>query len=151
MSSPGSVAELEPFGLVMIKSRLVTISTIAVAVTLLIWAIPVAIGFAQALPLQGSFLLGQCACGHEIFYLIEEAQAFDYCPGHKEKKLVGPVSKNGDLIRISRAKDLAPDFELKLENGGHYLRFLPVKDDEWHYVDQVTNPWRTSLRSYFPE
>jgi hypothetical protein len=49
---------------------------------------------------------------------------------------VGPVSRNGDLIRISLAKDLAPDFELKLENGGHYLRFLPVKDDEWHYVDQ---------------
>ena len=135
----------------MKKKRLIMIGTIAGAAALLAWAIPVAAGLAQAKPLLGSFMLARCVCGHDIFYLIEETQAFDYCPGHKEKKLIGPVTRAGNLVRVARARDSAPVFELKLEKGGYFLKFSSLKDDDWDAVDQITNPWRTSLRSYFPE
>ena len=133
------------------KKRLIVISLFAAGMAFLIWAIPVAIGSARAKPLQGSFLVAGCACGHEIFYLIEHEHAYDYCPGHKEKKLIGPVSRNGNLISVFRARDSVPDFDLKFEKGNHYLKFLSIKDHEWNKIDQITNPWRTLLRSYFPE
>lgn len=135
----------------MKKKRPIVIGTIAGATALLVWAVPVAVGSAQAKPLLGSFLIARCGCGHDIFYLIEETQAFDYCPGHKERKLIGSVTRTGNWVSVGRARDSAPDFELKQEKGGYFLRYSSLKDDDWHAVDQITNPWRTSLRSYFPE
>lgn len=133
------------------RKRLVKIGRAALVVILLIWVVPVAFGFFSAKTLQGCFRLASCACGHDVFLLVEEKEAFDYCPGHKEKKLIGPVSRSGDLITVLRAKDSRPEYEIKREDGVYFLRFLSIKNNSWSQVDRITNPWRTTLRSYFPE
>lgn len=133
------------------KKRIYIIGMFIAATALLIWCVPIAIGRAQAKPLEGSFLIANCACGHDVFYLIEGGLAYDYCPGHKEKKLIGSVVTNNSHLTILRAKDGIPDIELKLQDGTYYLRYPTLKDDDWDPVEQISNPWRTSWRSYFPE
>ena len=133
------------------RKLLVKIGAAALVVILLIWAVPVAIGFFNAKALQGCFLLGNCGCGHDVFLLVEEKEAFDYCPGHDDKKLIGPVSRTGDLIKVIRARDSRPAFEIKREDSAYFVRFLRIKDTRWNQIDRITNPWRTTLRSYFPE
>ena len=133
------------------KKRIYAIGMIIAAVTLLIWCVPMLIGRAQSKPLEGSFLIANCACGHDIFYLIEGGMAYDYCPGHDEKKLIGSVAEANNQIKVLRSKDGVPDVELKLQDGTYYLRYPTLKDDDWDPVEQITDPWRTSWRSYFPE
>lgn len=133
------------------KKRIYIIGMFIAAIALLIWAVPIAVGRAQAKPLEGSFLIANCACGHDVFYLIEGGSAYDYCPGHKEKKLIGSVVTDKNHLTVLRAKDGNPDFELKLQDGTYYLRYPALKDDDWDSVAQISNPWRTSWRSYFPE
>ena len=133
------------------KKRIKIIGLIFIAVPLLVWCIPLLIARTQTEQLEGSFLVGHCACKHEIFYLIEDGKAYDFCPGHKEKKLIGAVVTLGNHLTAYRGSSGTSDFELKLEGSVHYLRFPNIKENEWFQVEQINNPWRTSLRSYFPE
>ncbi len=132
------------------RKRLAKIGFAALAIPLLVWAVPLAVGFFNAKALQGCFLIGSCGCSHDIFLLVEEKEAFNYCPGHKDKKLIGPVSRSADVITIIRARDSLPIYEIKRDNGAYFLSFSPTKGS-WRQVDRITNPWRTTLRSYFPE
>ena len=132
------------------KKILIRIGLFTGTLAFLGWVIPVVIGMIQAKPFVGSFQTARCACGHDVFYLIEDAEAFEYCPGHKEKRLVGPALKIGNRVEVSDAAKLTPVFQLKFEDGDYFLKFTSVEYD-WHVVDQVTNPWRTSLRWYLPE
>lgn len=135
----------------MKKKRIIRTSLFIGAVAILIWATPVGVGLIRAKPLSGSFMISSCACGHEVFYLIENSQAYEYCPGHKQKKLIGPARRDGDLVRVASTTDSAPEFEIKLENGSHFMKFPWLKNDEWEVVEQVSNPSRNSLCGYFPE
>jgi len=141
---------MDPESKVM-KKWLVRVCVSLSAVALLVWTVPLVIGILSAKALQGSFLLASCACGHDIFLLVEGGEAFDSCPGHGEKKLIGPVTRSGDTVTVLRAGDSRPEYEIKRENDGYHLRFLPIKDGSWHRVERITNPWRTTLRGYFPE
>ena len=133
------------------KKQIYIVGIFIAAITLLIWRVPIAIGRAKAKPLEGSFLIANCACGHDVFYLIEGGLAYDYCPGHKEKKLIGSVVTDQNHLTVLRAKDGTPDVELKLQDGTYYLQYPTLKDYDWYPVEQISNPWRTSWRSYFPE
>lgn len=133
------------------KKRVYIIGMFIVATALLIWCVPIAIGRAQAKPLEGSFLTANCVCGHDVFYLIEGGFAYDYCPGHKEKRLIGSIVTYNSHLTVLRAKYGVPDIELKLTDGTYYLRYPTLKDDDWYRVEQISNPWRTSWRCYFPE
>lgn len=133
------------------KKRIYISIMVIAATALLIWCVPIAIGRAQAKPLEGSFLIATCACGHDVFYHIEGGVAYDYCPGHKQKKLIGHVTTNKGHLTVLRSKDGTPDFELKRQDGTYYLRYPRLKNDDWHAVEKISNPWRTSWRSYFPE
>lgn len=133
------------------KNRLRIFGILFAITTLLIWTVPMAVGYARAKTLQGSFFIANCACGHDIFYLIENGRAYDYCPGHKDKKLIGGVVVSDNQLVALRAKDNQPEFELKVDDGSYYLRYPILKDDDWDLVEQTTNPWRTTFRSYLPE
>lgn len=132
------------------KNILVRVGLFTGIPALLVWAVPIAVSQLQAKPFVGSFNTGGCACGHEIFYLIENDDAFYYCPGHREKRLVGPVSKVADGIEVSDLIKKTPDFRIRLEDGDFIFKFASEKS-RWHVVEHVTNPWRTSLRWYLPE
>ena len=51
-----------------------------VAAALLIWTIPMAVGLARAKTLEGSFLVASCACGHDVFYLVEDGEGLGLLP-----------------------------------------------------------------------
>lgn len=133
------------------KKRVCLIGMSIAALALLIWCVPIAIGLALAKPMEGSFLIANCVCGHDVFYLIEGGSGYDFCPGHKEKDLIGPVVTNDSHLTVLRAKDGIPCFELKLQDGTHFLRLPGVENDDWHPVERISNPWRTSWRVYLPE
>jgi hypothetical protein len=128
-----------------------TISIVIASTALLVWCIPILIGQARAKPFEGSFLCGNCACNHEIFYLIEGGMAYDYCPGHNDKKLIGTVVTNNNHLTVLRITDGSPDIELKMQDGTYYLHYPSIKDHDWEPIEQINNPWRTSFRSYLPE
>jgi hypothetical protein len=94
------------------KKRVYIIGMFIVATALLIWCVPIAIGRAQAKPLEGSFLIANCLCGHDVFYLIEGGFAYDYCSGHKEKRLIGSIVTYNSHLTVLRAKDGNPDINL---------------------------------------
>jgi len=133
------------------KNRIKIFSVFSVVIALLLWLIPILVGKARVKPLEGSFLVGNCACNHDIFYLIEAGQAYDYCPGHKEKKLIGATTQTSQQVTVYRENNNEPAFQLKLEDNTYYLRFPSLEGSVWTQVEQISNPWRTSLRSYFPE
>lgn len=114
----------------------------------------------QARPLYGDFDLElRCAGGHEIFLRLEESAAYNNCPGHKDKALIGRIERTPEAVLVHRKKDDAPWMRITWDGKQHHLEFLQRRNSSTlegmtpvrGVLAQVLNPFRTILPRYLPE
>lgn len=114
----------------------------------------------RARPLYGDFDMGlKCMGGHEIFLRLEEHEAFNNCPGHRDKDLIGKLERTGNSAIILRKKDNIPWMRVDWNGSFHSLVFLQSRNSstlegmasKLTPLPQVTNPFRTKLPRYLPE
>ena len=116
----------------------------------LVFFVPIVIANANSRPLYGDFDMGvQCMGGHEIFLHLDEDEAFDNCPGHRDMTAVGRVERSGNSVTIHRPKDDIPWCRVNLEGSNHTFTFL--SSNSTHDIPQVNNPWRTWFPKFLPE
>jgi hypothetical protein len=131
--------------------RILARVTIVLALFLvLVYFVPISVSSFRSQPLYGNFDMGmKCMGGHEIFLFLEEDEAFEHCPGHRDMSLMGRIERTGDSITIYQKHDDAPWCRVDFDGSEHSLVFL--KDSSRHDLPQVNNPWRTWLPRLLPE
>jgi hypothetical protein len=87
--------------------------------------------------------------GHEIFLYLEEKEAFEHCPGHRDMSLMGRIERSGESVMIHGKHDDAPMWRVDFEGSVHSL--VVLDDSSTHDLSQVNNPWRTWLPQLFSE
>lgn len=100
-------------------------------------------------PLIGHFTVGDpvtCMCGHEDFLLIHEYSFYYYCPGHRERDLIGKVIRSKNIATLIN-NDGHIEFKIRWNGKAHY----DIKNGKKTLIKQVNNPWRTWLPWFLSE
>lgn len=141
----------------MKKKILITAAVIGI-VTSLGYIVPIVVKSANAVPLHGDYDMNlMCMGGHEIFLRLENEFAYEHCPGHRDKILIGRIIRDeASLIILD-------------QEGEHFVRVQQDGDDLtverliWpkeptilqlvgkRKIKQVNNPWRTWFPRMLPE
>ena len=101
----------------------------------------------------------ECMDGHEIFLELTEDEAYDNCPGHRDRKKVARIIRDSKSVTVSDSRDDQPWFRINWDGTKHTLDFLKRPDSQSMFgmipvrgdVAQVTNPWRLWLPLMLPE
>lgn len=114
----------------------------------------------QTKPLYGNFDIGmKCMGGHEIFLDLETSNAYENCPGHRDRKRINRVVRTRNSVTILDPRDDLPWFRVDWNGSVHSLSFLKRPDSQSLMgmipirgpIHQVTNPWRLWLPRLLPE
>ena len=132
------------------KRKRVRIAMAIGLLSVLVYFVPIWISSAKARPLYGDFDLDvRCMGGHEIFLHLDEDEAFDHCPGHRDMRSLGRIERSANSVTVRRKKDDAPLYRVDFKGGNHSLNFL--RGSPPHDLPHVNNPWRTWLPRFLPE
>ncbi len=106
-----------------------------------------------AQPLYGDFLQDgvTCACGHLIFYRLEEADAYEYCPGHDDLEWIGPLRRNETSVVITDDRKGEEVLRFNYHSGSHWVTFLGLEgspESDEFYIEQNTNWYRIFWQKY---
>jgi hypothetical protein len=105
-------------------------------------------------PLYGYYDIdARCMGGHEIFLDLKMDLAYQYCPGHRDRKLVGRVIRDSSSATVVDPKDGKLWFRIDWNGIGHSLTFLKDGDSssviglirDHKDLHQVTSPFRIWL------
>lgn len=108
-------------------------------------------GRKTARPLYGNFDVdSHCSGGHDIFLELDSSDAYFNCPGHRDRRHIGIVTRTENSATIIDPK--GPWARVHWNAGVHTVTFLgnttttaPLR------IGQVTEHWRTELPKYLPE
>ena len=126
----------------------------------LIWGIPRWQRYGSARPLYGIFDIQlKCCDGHESFLELSENDVYETCPGHRERRRVTKVVRDGESATVIDPRDGKPWFQIRWDGSKHSLEFfkrpdsqswfgmIPVRGD----IEQVIDPWRLWVPRILPE
>ena len=114
----------------------------------------------QAQPLYGNFDVGmKCMGGHEIFLDLEFSHAYQNCPGHRDRKLIGRIVRTKDSATIIDLRDSTPWLRIEWNGTTHSVSVIEKPDSQStigmisasQTTNQVNNPWRLWLPRLLPE
>ena len=132
------------------KRLLFRLTLIIGIVSVVVYSVPVFVSSFKSRPLYGNFDIGmKCMCGHETFLHLEEDEAFEHCPGHRDMSVLGRIERHKNSVTIHRKEDDAPWCRVESKDNNHSLVFL--KDSSAQDLPQVNTPWRTWLPELLPE
>ena len=123
------------------------------------YALPLLQGARSARPLNGVFDVQlKCMGGHEIFLEITDDDAFENCPGHRNRKMAGRVVRDAKSATVIDPRDDRPWFRVEWDGSKHSLAFLKQPDSQSIFgmipvrgeIRQMTNPWRLWLPRLLP-
>ncbi|MGJ8643126.1 MAG: hypothetical protein ACSHX9_06940 [Luteolibacter sp.] len=134
----------------MKRKKAILLLSCVLCIGLVAWRLPILLQKSKAKPLQGYFGSWNCACGHENFYELVGNDAFEICPGHRERKHLGKVIRTKDTATVISPKTKAPTLIFTYDGTKHFCDLLysgsvPIP------FEQINNPWRTVLPKYLPE
>ena len=111
---------------------------------------PRLVAASKARPLYGNFDMGlRCMGGHEIFLFLDETQAYENCPGHRDLDPMGPITRTANSLTILNSRDSTSWLRIDYD-GSHHTVTSATKG--WtEDLPQVANPWRTWLPTLLPE
>lgn len=114
------------------------------------YLVPRLIAVSKVRPLYGNFEIGsRCMGGHEIFLYLDETQAYESCPGHRNLDLMGSVVRTKDALTIFHSKDGTPWLRIAYDGSRHTVTSV---EKGWSKdLPQVANPWRTWLPKFWSE
>ncbi len=127
---------------------------------LIVYVVPRLYATSSARPLEGIFDVGmECMGGHEVFLELSGSEAFDNCPGHRERKMRAKVIRDNKTATIIDPRDDQPWIRIEWDGSGHSMEFLKRPDSQSVFgmfpargeIDQVTNPWRLWIPRLLPE
>ena len=132
------------------KRRLLIAVAVIVPLGALGYLGPRLVAASKARPLYGNFDMGlRCMGGHEIFLYLDETQAYENCPGHRDLDPMGPVVRAKDSLTILHTKDSTPWLRIDYDGSRHTVTSA---EKGWSEdLPQVANPWRTWLPKLLPE
>ena len=87
--------------------------------------------------------------GHEIFLYLDQDEAFEHCPGHRDMTLLGRIERDETSVTVFRQHDDTPSFRVDLDGSDYSI--VSLTNSSAHDLQQVNNPWRTWLPRFCPE
>lgn len=103
-------------------------------------------------PLYGYFLHGQCACNHEIFFVLEEFAAYEETPGHRERIILGRVVREGNSATIVPLNPRKLGYRIEWDGSRHTIAILgaPGKVKAGNDVRMEMEPVNALRRTLLP-
>lgn len=88
--------------------------------------------------------------GHEIFMDLDNTEAYENCPGHRNRRRIGRLDRDATSATVIGARE-TPLMRFEWNGSSHSVHWLLSANSSSLPIAQTTNPWRLWIPRFLPE